>query len=145
VIVQTDFHDRLELPTSAPMSTRSHLEKVLDLQRAYDPVLKRIPFMARNDLTSMMVLFDFLSWRIAPLQRTLGISSRWHHHRRSGGRLPPRGSCGGRHSHGDDTCVRPAGLTRLRTRSSLLPILLFTAGGTREFCNGSNVHHRGET
>jgi hypothetical protein len=42
VIVQTDFHDKLELPTSAPMSMHSHLEKVPDLQRAYDPMLKRI-------------------------------------------------------------------------------------------------------
>jgi hypothetical protein len=42
VIIQTDFHDRLDLPTGGPTGKRSLWEKVLDLQRAYDPVLKRI-------------------------------------------------------------------------------------------------------
>jgi hypothetical protein len=43
-------------------------EKVPDLRQAYNPVVKRIKFLAENGLTSMMVLFDFLRKRIAPLQ-----------------------------------------------------------------------------
>jgi hypothetical protein len=42
-------------------------EKVPDLWQAYNPVVKRIKFLAENGLTSMMVLFDFLRKRIAPL------------------------------------------------------------------------------
>jgi hypothetical protein len=34
---------------------------------AYCPMFKRIQFLAENDLTLMMVLFNFLSKRIAPL------------------------------------------------------------------------------
>jgi hypothetical protein len=49
------------------MGHRSGWEKILDLQPAYLPVLKRIQFLAENGLTSMMVLFDFLSKRITPL------------------------------------------------------------------------------
>jgi hypothetical protein len=44
------------------------LERVPNLESSYDPILKRIQFLAEKGLTSMMVLFDFLSWRIAPLQ-----------------------------------------------------------------------------
>jgi hypothetical protein len=67
VIVKTDIHDRRELLTSAPMSKRSHWERVPDLQSAYDPVVKRIQYLVEKVLASMMVLFDFLFWRIAPL------------------------------------------------------------------------------
>jgi hypothetical protein len=37
---------------------------------AYDPVLKRIKFLMGKGLTSMMVLFDILSWCITPLQQS---------------------------------------------------------------------------
>jgi hypothetical protein len=68
VIVQDDAHDRLELPTAAPMGSRFDWEKVPDLQQTYNPMVKRIQFLAEDGLTSMMVLFNFLSKRIAPLQ-----------------------------------------------------------------------------
>jgi hypothetical protein len=67
VIIQAEFHDRLELPTSAPTGKSDLWEKVPNLQRVYDPMLKRIKFLVGKGLTSMMVLFDFLSRRIAPL------------------------------------------------------------------------------
>jgi hypothetical protein len=59
MIVQYEFHDRLELPTGAPTGKRDLLEKVPNLQCAYDPVLKRIKFLEGKSLMSMMVLFDF--------------------------------------------------------------------------------------
>jgi hypothetical protein len=68
VIMQAEVHDRLELPTAVPMGHRGGWEKVLNLQPTYRPVLKRIQFLVENDLTPMMVLFDFLSKRITPLQ-----------------------------------------------------------------------------
>jgi hypothetical protein len=61
VIVQTEVNDRLALPTGNPMGRCSHWEKVLELQRAYDPVLKRIQFLVEQGLTSLMMMFDFLS------------------------------------------------------------------------------------
>jgi hypothetical protein len=67
VIMQPYAHDRLELPTALPMARRSDWEKVLDLQRAYNPMLQWIQFLAKKGLTSMIVLHDFLSKRIAPL------------------------------------------------------------------------------
>jgi hypothetical protein len=42
VIMQAQVHDWLELPTATPTGSRNGWEKVLDLQRAYRPVLKRI-------------------------------------------------------------------------------------------------------
>jgi hypothetical protein len=42
VIVQANAHDRLELPTDAPMGNHGGWEKVPNLQRAYDPVVRRI-------------------------------------------------------------------------------------------------------
>jgi hypothetical protein len=71
VIIQVKFHDWLELPTSAPTSKSDLWEKVPDLQRVYDPVLKRIKFLAGKGLTSMMVLFDFMSRRITLSSSTL--------------------------------------------------------------------------
>jgi hypothetical protein len=70
MIVQSEFHDRLELSTRTPKDKRNLWEKVLDLQRAYDPMLERIKFLAGKGLTLMMVLFDFLSQCIAPGRMT---------------------------------------------------------------------------
>jgi hypothetical protein len=42
VIVKTNAHDQMDLPTGAPTSKHSHWERVPDLQSAYDPVVKRI-------------------------------------------------------------------------------------------------------
>jgi hypothetical protein len=69
VIMQADSHDRLELPTAVPTARHSDWEKVLDLQRAYDPMLQRIQFLAKKGLTLMTVLHDFLSKCISPLQK----------------------------------------------------------------------------
>jgi hypothetical protein len=67
VIVQTDVHDRLALPTSEPTGRCSLWEKIPDLQSAYDPMLRRIEFLAEKGMTSLMVLSNFLSRCIAPL------------------------------------------------------------------------------
>jgi hypothetical protein len=67
--VQTKVHDRLALLTDDSMGRRSHRERVPDLQSTYDPVLKRIQFLAEQGLMSLMMLSDFLSQRIAPLQK----------------------------------------------------------------------------
>jgi hypothetical protein len=69
VIMHANAHDRLELLTAALMGSRNGWEKVPDMQQAYSPMVKRIQFLAENGLTSMMVLFKFLSRRIAPLQQ----------------------------------------------------------------------------
>jgi hypothetical protein len=69
VIVQDEVHDRLELLTATLMGTRTDWENVPDMQQANRPMIRRIQFLAKNGLTSMMVLFDFLSKCIAPLQQ----------------------------------------------------------------------------
>jgi hypothetical protein len=69
VIAQRDFHDQMELPNGAPIGKRDLWEKVLDLQHEYDHVLRRIKFLVRKGMTSMMVLSDFLSQCITPIQQ----------------------------------------------------------------------------
>ncbi len=66
--MQVDAHDRLELPVDA--STLDHTEWVTDpgLESGFDPVLDRIQYLAESGLTSLMVLHDFLSRRLTPLQ-----------------------------------------------------------------------------
>jgi hypothetical protein len=51
------------------MGRRSRWEKVPERQSAYNPMLKRIQFLAEQGLTSLMMLFDFLSRRITPFQQ----------------------------------------------------------------------------
>jgi hypothetical protein len=68
VIVRADIHDRLVLSTEVPMGKRDGWEKVSELQRDYEPMIKRIKLLVAEGLTPMMVLFNFLSKRIAPLQ-----------------------------------------------------------------------------
>jgi hypothetical protein len=66
--MQVEEHDRLVLPTEAPMGHHSGWEKVPNLQSAYLPMLRRIRIFVENGLTSTTVLFDFLSKHISPLQ-----------------------------------------------------------------------------
>jgi hypothetical protein len=65
--MQAEVHDQLELPTAAPTGSRTDWEEAPDMQRAYNPVVQRIQFLAEKGLMSMMVLHDFLSKRITPL------------------------------------------------------------------------------
>jgi hypothetical protein len=66
--VWADVHDRLVLPSGAPTGKRGDWERVPTLQRAYEPMVKRIQLLVNQRLSSMMVLFNFLSKRIALLQ-----------------------------------------------------------------------------
>jgi hypothetical protein len=68
VLMQADDHDRLVIPAAAP--TLNHVEWGKDpgLESGFDPVLDRIQYLAESGLTSLMVLHDFLSRRLAPLQ-----------------------------------------------------------------------------
>jgi hypothetical protein len=61
VLMQVDAHDRLVIPAAA-------WGKDPDLESRFDPVLDRIQYLAESGLTSLMVLHDFLSRRLAPLQ-----------------------------------------------------------------------------
>jgi hypothetical protein len=67
-LVQADVHDRLALPVGGPTLDRTEWGKDPDLEPGFDPVLDRIQYLAENGLTSLMVLHDFLSKRLAPLQ-----------------------------------------------------------------------------
>jgi hypothetical protein len=68
LLVQADAHERLKLPTDAPTAPRVHWEQDHGLEPAYNPVLGRIRILAESGLTSMMVLQDYVSKRITPLQ-----------------------------------------------------------------------------
>jgi hypothetical protein len=85
VIAQMNFHDRLELPIGASIGKRDLWEKVPDLQCEYDPMLKRIKFLAGKVLMSMMVLCNFLSQHITPSSSVLVPPGYTH------GRMIPRG------------------------------------------------------
>jgi hypothetical protein len=63
-----DVRDRLALPVGG--STLDHTEWGKDpgLEPGFDPVLDRIQYLAENGLTSLMVLHDFLSKCLTPLQ-----------------------------------------------------------------------------
>jgi hypothetical protein len=67
MIVQAEVHVQLELPTTAPTGSHSGWEKFPNMQQAYNPVVKRIWFLAGKGLMLMMVLFNFLSKHIAPV------------------------------------------------------------------------------
>jgi hypothetical protein len=66
-LVQADVHDRLILPVGGPTLDRTEWGKDPILELGFDPVLDRIQYLAKNGLTSLMVLHDFLSKRLAPL------------------------------------------------------------------------------
>jgi hypothetical protein len=67
-LVQADGHDRLSLPAGAPTLDLTEWVKDPGLESGFDPVLDRIQYLAENDLTSLMVLHNFLSRRLTPLQ-----------------------------------------------------------------------------
>jgi hypothetical protein len=68
VLMQADAHDRLVIPAAAPTLNRAEWGKDPGLESGFDPVLDRIQHLAESGLTSLMVLHDFLSRRLAPLQ-----------------------------------------------------------------------------
>jgi hypothetical protein len=67
VLVQTDAHEWLMLPTAAPIAPCIHWEQDTNLEPIFNPVLGRIQILAEGGLTSMMVLHDYVSKCIAPL------------------------------------------------------------------------------
>jgi hypothetical protein len=67
-LVQVDVHDRLTLPVGGLTLDRTEWGKDPGLEPGFDPVLDRIQYLAENSLTSLMVLHNFLSKRLAPLQ-----------------------------------------------------------------------------
>jgi hypothetical protein len=56
------------IPAAAPTLDRAEWGKDPGLESRFDPVLDRIQYLAESGLTSLMVLHDFLSRRLAPLQ-----------------------------------------------------------------------------
>jgi hypothetical protein len=67
VIAEADPNDHLELPTERPQSDRSTWKAKPSLPEELVPVLNRVKNLAKGSLTTLMVLGDFLKWRIAPL------------------------------------------------------------------------------
>jgi hypothetical protein len=68
VIVRADVHRCLVLLTESPTAKHSEWEETLKLHRAYEPMIERIKHLTSHGLMMMMVLHDFLSRLIAPLQ-----------------------------------------------------------------------------
>jgi hypothetical protein len=68
VIIRANIHDRMVLPTESPTAKHSNWEEVPKPHWAYEPVIERVKHLTSHGLTSMMVLHDFLSRCITPLQ-----------------------------------------------------------------------------
>jgi hypothetical protein len=68
VLVQADTHERLTLPTAAPTAPHADWEQDPGQELTYNPVLGRIQILAESGLTPMMVLHNYVSKRIEPLQ-----------------------------------------------------------------------------
>jgi hypothetical protein len=66
--VQADVNDRLALPVDTPTLNRAKWVKDPGLESGFDPMLHRIQYLAENGLTSLMVLHEFLSRCLVPLQ-----------------------------------------------------------------------------
>jgi hypothetical protein len=66
--MQADAHDRLVIPAAAPTLKRAEWGKDPGMEPGFDPVMDRIQYLAESGLTSLMVLHDFLSRRLVPLQ-----------------------------------------------------------------------------
>jgi hypothetical protein len=67
-LVQADAHDRHVLPAAALTLDRIEWGKDPDLELGFHPMLDQIRYLAENGLTSLMVLHNFLSKHLAPLQ-----------------------------------------------------------------------------
>jgi hypothetical protein len=68
VVVRSDVHDRLALLTESLTAKRNAWEEAPKLHVAYGPVIERIKHLTSHGLSVMMVLHDFLSRCITPLQ-----------------------------------------------------------------------------
>jgi hypothetical protein len=68
VIVRSDIHDRLALPTESSTIKRNTWEETPKLHVAFEPMIERIKHLTSHDLLAMMLLHDFLSRHITPLQ-----------------------------------------------------------------------------
>jgi hypothetical protein len=68
VLVQADVHDRLTLPIGGPTLDRTEWVRDPGLELGFNLVLDWIQYLAENGLTLLMVLHDFLSKCLAPLQ-----------------------------------------------------------------------------
>jgi hypothetical protein len=68
VLVQVDVHDRLALPIGGPTLNHTEWGKDPGLEPGFDLVLDQIQYLGENGLTSLMVLHDFLSKCLTPLQ-----------------------------------------------------------------------------
>jgi hypothetical protein len=60
-LVQENVHDRLTLPIGGPTLDHTEWGKDPGLEPGFDRVLDWIQYMAKNGLTSLMVMHDFLS------------------------------------------------------------------------------------
>jgi hypothetical protein len=56
------------LLTTAPMTPHVDWEQDPDLKLVFNPVLGRIQILAEGGLISMMMMYDYVSKRITPLQ-----------------------------------------------------------------------------
>jgi hypothetical protein len=68
VLVQADIHNWLALLVIAPTLDRAEWVKDPGPESGFNPVLDQIWYLAENGVTSLMVLHDFLSKHLAPLQ-----------------------------------------------------------------------------
>jgi hypothetical protein len=71
VLVQVDTHELLTQSTAAPMAPRVDMEQDPSLETAYNPVMGRIQILTESGHTSMTVLHDYVSKRIAPIQERI--------------------------------------------------------------------------
>jgi hypothetical protein len=67
-LVQADIHDQLALPIGDLTPDRTELGKDPGLEPGFDPMLDQIQHLAKNGLTSLMVLHDFVPKCLAPQQ-----------------------------------------------------------------------------
>jgi hypothetical protein len=68
VLVQADAHDWITLSVDAPTLNSIEWVKDPDLESGFNPVLDQIQYLVDNGMTSLMVLHDFLSRHLVPLQ-----------------------------------------------------------------------------
>jgi hypothetical protein len=68
VVVRDGVHNRLVLPIEPTMAKKTAWVETPKLHVAYEPMVERIKHLMTHGLSVMMVLHDFLSRCIAPLQ-----------------------------------------------------------------------------